>query len=118
MNGSGSRTVALWVIVLGVWTSAFVLANATRETRPAPTFATFLAALEAGELRRVELRTHDNSVRVTPARGLVYNVGYPPEYSTPDRGWGARGWNKLVAFSRAPKRTRTSTRLSRTRPST
>jgi cell division protease FtsH len=82
MNHSTNPTFVLWIVaVLGIWVSVAVLSSSARDARPEPTFAAFLVELERGELREVVLRTRDNSVRVTPAGGPAYEVGYPPEYS-------------------------------------
>jgi ATP-dependent Zn protease len=58
------------------------LTSPARDARPLePTFAAFLGQLEQGELRDGVLRTRDNRMRVAPADGPAYEVGYPPEYA-------------------------------------
>jgi cell division protease FtsH len=83
MNRSLNPMLVLVMVALaGIWVAAAVLTSPGRDARPPePTFADFLVELDRGELREVVLRTRDNSVRVTPADGPAYEVGYPPEYA-------------------------------------
>jgi ATP-dependent Zn protease len=68
--------------LVGVSVSAAALTSPARDAPPLePTFAAFLGQLEQGELRDVVLRTRDNRMRVAPADGPAYEVGYPPEYA-------------------------------------
>ena len=74
--------VLVLVALVGMWVAGAVLTSPGRDARPPePTFTDFLGELDQGELRDVVLRTRDNSVRVTPADGPAYEVGYPPDYA-------------------------------------
>jgi len=74
--------VLVLVALVGMWVAGAVLTSPGRDARPPePTFTDFLGELDQGELRDVVLHTRDNSVRVTPADGPAYEVGYPPEYA-------------------------------------
>jgi ATP-dependent Zn protease len=74
--------VLVLVALVGVWVAGAVLTSPGRDALPPePSFTDFLGELEQGELRDVVLHTRDNSLRVTPAEGPAYEVGYPPEYA-------------------------------------
>jgi cell division protease FtsH len=83
MNRSLNPVLVLVMVALaGIWVAGAVLTSPGRDARPPePTFADFLVELDRGELREAVLRTRDNSVRVTPADGPAYEVGYPPKYA-------------------------------------
>ena len=73
--------ILVTVALVGIWVVGAMLSSPGRDSRPPkPTFAAFLGELDRGGLREVVMRTRDSSVRVTPAEGLAYEVGYPPEY--------------------------------------
>ena len=52
----------------------------TTPKKPAPTFSDFLTQIERGEVRDVLLRTRDSSMRVELDQGLIYEIGYAPDY--------------------------------------
>ncbi|MEZ5124306.1 MAG: hypothetical protein R2736_22515, partial [Solirubrobacterales bacterium] len=54
--------------------------SAGRDGRSPPSLADFLAQVDAGTLRAVEVRTRDHTIRVTPEDGDSYTVGYPQAY--------------------------------------
>ncbi len=63
----------LIVIVLAFFAQRLI--NTGNETKP-PTYSEFLAQLEDGEVKSVDLKTKDNTIVVTQRDGKTYETGY------------------------------------------
>jgi cell division protease FtsH len=63
----------LIVVVLAFFAQRLI--NTGTEEKP-PTYSDFIAQLDRGELKSVQLKTKDNTVVVTPREGKVYETGY------------------------------------------
>ncbi len=63
----------LIVVVLAFFAQRLI--NTGTEEKP-PTYSEFIAQLNRGELKSVQLKTKDNTVVVTPREGKVYETGY------------------------------------------
>ncbi len=63
----------LIVVVLAFFAQRLI--NTNTQEKP-PTYSQFLTALNAGEIKTVDLKTKDNTIVVTPRSGPTYETGY------------------------------------------
>ena len=68
-------------LIMFVLMFVIALASPSAQKPPAPTFSDFLTHLERGDVEGVQMRTRDNSLRVSLERGPAFEIGYPPAYS-------------------------------------
>jgi cell division protease FtsH len=71
------------------------------------TYGDFVTALNEGELKTVDIKNKDNSIRVTPKKGEKYEVGFAPAAGDEltDMLTKAKADNKIANFDSEPTRT-------------
>src|SRR5690348_13580442 len=79
LQGSFKSGLTMALLTFGVLMLVAAMAPSAPK-RPAPTFSDFLTQIERGEVRDVLMRTRDNSMRVELDQGLIYEIGYAPDY--------------------------------------
>jgi cell division protease FtsH len=88
----------LIVIVLAFFAQRII---GDQHSKNPPTFGDFLAQLNAGDISKVDLKTKDNTIRVTQADKHKYETGYPDNYEPIliNKLQVARDNNKLTNFN-------------------
>ncbi len=67
----------LMVVLVAVFVARF---SSTTATADKVSYGQFNSALQAGEIKSVEMRGRNNTLRVTPRKGKDYEVGYAQSY--------------------------------------
>jgi cell division protease FtsH len=98
------------VMLLALLATSLISGNGRKD---APEYSTFVQQLDSGKLQKVELRTKDNVVKVTPkkvegddAASKPYETGFVPENATEleDKLNQALAANKLESYNIQPRK--------------
>ncbi len=102
-----SAAFPILIVVVLAFFAQKLISPGTQEQPPS--YGDFIAQLQAGQIKTVDLKTKDNTLTVKLRSGQEYETGYPPEAAdrldTPPAGGQADARRSRTTTSRAARAT-------------